>query len=225
MNLKNKNCGHCGLDMGPTRKLYHPECLPAVRAAAQLAKRKCGRCKKIRAASSFVNDSTRVDGKYPWCIDCQKTGFQAGKLQSSDEELNGHMCPLCDTEIRGHKNRRFCSTKCKDRVAALRKKFGLNVEQYRKMVEATNGHCPLCNCRVRKWAVDHNHQTGLVTGVVCTACNVGILAASRHEPARAEALARYLASTPAEKLGIVVQVPEAYKNPQSNLQKTWNFKR
>lgn len=216
-----KACGQCGLPLDNHRRTYHEACLPAARAAAQLAKRRCGRCRKTRAASKFVNDATRPDGKFPWCVDCQAAGFASGRFQNPEHELNGNVCPLCDTPIRGHRNRKFCSAKCKDRVKALGQKFGLAVEEYKALVAATGGFCPLCRCRPRMWAVDHNHRTGLVTGVVCTGCNVGLLAASRHDIERVEALAAYLTQTPAQRLGITACVPEEYKPATSQLHKIW----
>lgn len=220
-----KLCGHCGELLDNHRRSYHVECLPAVKAAAQLARRRCGRCRKTKAASKFVNDATRADGKFPWCYDCQRTGLAVGRFQDSEAELNGHVCPLCDTPIRGHKNRRFCSAKCKDRVSALSKRFGLTVQQYRALVDATNGVCPLCNCHPKYWAVDHDHRTGLVTGVVCTPCNIGILASSRHDLDRVQRALAYLTLTPATRLGITARAPEGKKADASNLHKMWNHRK
>lgn len=214
-------CGQCGEVLLSTRAKYHPECLPAVRAAAQSAQKRCGRCKVSRASSSFVNDATRADGKYPWCVDCQKDSSARRRFQASDEEPNGHVCPLCDTVVRGSKNRRYCSDYCKYRIKSLKRNFGLNVDQYRAMIAATGGSCPLCGCRPSKWVVDHDHATGLITGVVCTPCNVGILAHSRHDVARVDALRAYLVDTPAQRIGIVLEVPEHYRNTRSNIHKVW----
>jgi hypothetical protein len=222
MAAQRKLCGHCDKPLDNHRRTYHVECLSAVKAAAQLARRRCSRCRKTKAASKFSNDATRADGKFPWCIECQLDGKAAQRFQDSGAELNGHVCPMCDTPVRGHRNRRFCSAKCKDRVAALKKRFGLSVEQYRALVAATGGRCPICACTPRMWHVDHDHRTSLVTGVVCQGCNVGPLAASQHKVERVQALLAYLEHTPAAQLGIEAYAPEeASRTP--NLQGIWGY--
>lgn len=216
-----KHCAQCQGEMENYRWTYHPECREAAKAAAQLARRRCPRCRKTRAASKFANDASRHDGKFPWCVDCQTAGVAAGRFQSADDTPNGHECPVCDTMIRGHKNRRFCSSTCRNRSNQLGKRFSLTVAQYRALVAATGGTCPLCTSRPRVWAVDHDHQTGLVMGVVCTGCNVQILAASKHDLARARALVVYLENSPASQLGIVARAPEGAHRP-SEIHKIWN---
>lgn len=170
-------------------------------AAAPAARVRCPKCKKVKAPSNFSNDVTRASGKFPWCKACQLVGNRKA-FQDADAPLNGKICPLCDTEIRGHINRRFCSTRCKDRVQKLRLKYGLTPEQYRALVAQAEGRCPICKRRPTLWHVDHNHKTGLATGVVCGACNVGALAFTYHDPEMVRRLLAYLEATPASRLGI-----------------------
>lgn len=183
----------------------------------------CARCGTEKAAYAFDQDSSRANGRYPWCKLCRKK-YSPARQQDIEAELNGHVCPLCDTPIRGHLNRRFCSAYCKERVASLKTKFALSVDQYRALVDATGGRCPICKCRTKKWAVDHNHDTGRVTGVVCTGCNIGLLAFSKHAPDLVESLLGYLQETPAEKLGCAVKVPDdpnGTRRGKSQLHKKW----
>ena len=45
------------------------------------------------------------------------------------------------------------------------------------MNEAQNGVCAICgevNVAGRRLAVDHNHETGQVRGLLCCSCNRGI---------------------------------------------------
>jgi len=68
----------------------------------------------------------------------------------------------------------------KDRLIAG--KYGLTVEAYQQMLEATEGRCPICDvelvfegsnrrCESRA-CVDHDHKTGKVRGIVCSRCNL-----------------------------------------------------
>lgn len=179
---------------------------------------RCKKCRKVRPISRFSRDASRPSGFFPWCMDCQKTS--TSKFQNPDDQLNGHVCALCDTPVRGHANRRFCSETCRNRVAGLRKRFNLDVADYRRLVEATGGRCPICQKRATQWHVDHDHTTGLVTGVVCGGCNVGPLAYSLHSIELVERLLAYLRETPAVRLGIVAI---ANRDEPSLLHKRWSF--
>lgn len=79
------------------------------------------------------------------------------------------------------------------------RKFGLTYEQYEEMFRAQDGVCAIClkaetalaSGKIRALAVDHDHATGVVRGLLCDRCNraIGFLA---DDPLRAESLARYL---------------------------------
>lgn len=61
---------------------------------------------------------------------------------------------------------------------ALKKKYGLSLEDYYLMLAGQEGRCAICGDEfgeIRKHIhVDHNHETGEVRGLLCQACNVSI---------------------------------------------------
>jgi len=65
---------------------------------------------------------------------------------------------------------------------ALRESFGISLEQYQKMHDEQDGKCKICcqpetqmrNGKVRALAVDHDHKTGKIRGLLCSDCNTGI---------------------------------------------------
>lgn len=183
-------------------------------------RRRCKRCKKVHATSKFSNDKTRADGKFPWCMRCQKENQLP--FQNPDDPLNGHICPMCDTPCRGHANRRFCSRGCKERKQGLKINYGLTPQQYKTMVADTGGTCPICGKHPTQWQVDHDHRTGKITGVVCAACNVGALAMTYHDTAFVKRLLDYLKKPPAERVGVHVTAPKTHP---SKLHKRWQFPR
>lgn len=185
---------------------------------------RCKKCKKVKPLSRFSHDSSRPSGYFPWCMDCQAKGVRAGAWQNPEDELNGHVCPMDDTPIRGHRNRRFCSNSCKDRASTLRNKYNLSPAQYRELIANTGGKCPICGDTPTSWQVDHNHSTGKVTGVVCIGCNVGVLAYSNHSIEYVKSLLAYLSETPAERAGIDARVPPEY-DQKSNIHKRWKHGR
>lgn len=63
----------------------------------------------------------------------------------------------------------------------LRKLYGITVEDYEEMLDAQGGVCAICGGNNEghlrknlKLAVDHNHETGRVRGLLCDKCNRGI---------------------------------------------------
>ena len=60
-------------------------------------------------------------------------------------------------------------------IHRLKNNFGLTLTQYESMLIAQNGHCACCPTTPaenhRKLAVDHDHETGQVRGLLCVKCN------------------------------------------------------
>ena len=51
------------------------------------------------------------------------------------------------------------------------RKYGLNREDYVAMYNTLEGACPLCNKWYEDLAVDHDHTTGKIRGLLCISCN------------------------------------------------------
>lgn len=73
----------------------------------------------------------------------------------------------------------------KARDGRLKRVYGISGETFLSMIEAQNLQCPLCQQPLdinenngrqkgRKPHVDHCHNTGVVRGVLCYKCNVGL---------------------------------------------------
>lgn len=211
-NEKQRVCRRCDAPLAiGWRKFTCPTCW-------NTPDQRCKRCKKVKPLSNFSRDSTRPSGFFPWCMTCQGEGVRAGAFQNPQDPLNGNTCAVDDTPIRGHANRRFCSNTCKDRASSLKEKYNLTVEQFRLMVSATGGICPICQKRPTEWHVDHHHRTGVVFGIVCSMCNVRSIAYTYHDVDLARRLVSYYENSPAEQLGIRVLANVAR---QSALDKVW----
>lgn len=57
----------------------------------------------------------------------------------------------------------------------LKKKYGITVEQYDEILKSQYGSCAICD-RIFdiNLAVDHNHETGKIRGLLCFVCNVTV---------------------------------------------------
>ena len=64
----------------------------------------------------------------------------------------------------------------------LLNRFGISLNEYSKMYMDQGGKCAICNGtdagtrngKEKTFAVDHDHKTGKVRGLLCEACNTGI---------------------------------------------------
>lgn len=59
----------------------------------------------------------------------------------------------------------------------LKRKFQITLEQYDQMFEKQHGVCKICNkinTNGERLAVDHNHITGKIRGLLCSRCNNGL---------------------------------------------------
>jgi len=62
--------------------------------------------------------------------------------------------------------------------ADLKRKFKITIEEYVLMFEKQNGCCKICGTHQSKLkralAVDHNHNTNEIRGLLCDTCNKGL---------------------------------------------------
>lgn len=108
--------------------------------------RRCKDCGRPKPLSSFYTHTRR-------------TGKQAGQTHYSS------YCRKCD-------NKRSIKYA---RSQRLRKRYGMVDSDYEAMLAAQGGGCRICgrqNEAGRNWlAIDHDHRTGAVRGLLCDRCN------------------------------------------------------
>ena len=118
---------------------------------------------------------------------------------------------VCGTELTG-RQRKWCSEQCqKDgaRADRLAKIFDLTPQEYKKILDEQGGGCAVCERPPERiaLAVDHDHHTKWVRGILCTTCNLRVIARHR-DPRILQRAADYLADPPARRaLGRDVVAP------------------
>lgn len=82
--------------------------------------------------------------------------------------------------------------------------YDISAEEYKILYEAQGGRCAICRRATgatRKLAVDHDHKTGKVRGLLCKPCNrYGLGFFARDNPEVLERAAAYLRNPPADAI-------------------------
>lgn len=147
--------------------------------------RKCGRCRAIKPIGGFNRNRRALRGYQRICRKCQ------------DEHIN--------TFDERHPGRRLQSIKDWNEHTGKERRlfydYGLTRELYEEMLANQGGVCAICGCpersitkkggKVRALAVDHDHATGEVRGLLCGMCNNG-LGNFKDNPALLESAIQYL---------------------------------
>ena len=126
------------------------------------------------------------------CKDCLDEGITTNRPAP-------HPGPRCATHFRLQKRTRSEGAWAK----RIEETYGLSVEEYYAIHEAQGGRCYICqraNGSVRRLAVDHDHDTGLVRGLLCKPCNRNVLGHARDDIEYFERAITYLQSPPARQV-------------------------
>lgn len=64
------------------------------------------------------------------------------------------------------------------RKSKLKVYYGMSLEDYNRMLRQQDGGCAICKTDIPggkgRFAVDHCHETGLIRGLLCNRCNIGL---------------------------------------------------
>lgn len=66
------------------------------------------------------------------------------------------------------------------------RKYGLTLDSFLALLDAQHGKCAICDRKEevninRAMAIDHDHQTGKVRGLLCMSCNI-MLGKAKDDP-------------------------------------------
>jgi hypothetical protein len=93
---------------------------------------------------------------------------------------------------------RACSS-AKTHAATIAKTYGITGDEYEALLRAQGGRCAICRARPKskRLAVDHDHKTGAVRGLLCSRCNHDLMGSAWDSLALASALWHYMNTPPA----------------------------
>jgi hypothetical protein len=132
--------------------------------------KQCSKCGEQKPLDQFYKASRNKDGRTNDCGDCRR---EYNLARYHREKSTGN--PERNAKRRKRKSYRSYS---------LRKRYGITVEQYDQLVAKQNNRCAICQQpeqqtdprygTLLELAVDHDHNTGQIRGLLCSACNTAI---------------------------------------------------
>lgn len=102
----------------------------------------CKKCNEAKVIWKFNLDSSRKDKVHPYCRECQKDSKALTAINA--------------------RNRRLLTF------------YGITLSEYNDLLASQDGHCAMCPAAPqpeKNLAVDHDHISGAVRGLLCLPCN------------------------------------------------------
>lgn len=132
--------------------------------------KRCTKCGETKPLSEFSKKTASPDGLRWWCKTCTAI-YQRQYLARNREKRAAYQ-----------------------REYYILYTYGLTMADYNAMLKTQGGVCAICGeaqQEDRHLAIDHDHETNEIRGLLCDACNVG-LGSFRDDPAFLRSAADYL---------------------------------
>lgn len=157
---------------------------------------RCIKCQQDKPETEFnLGTGKNRNGKRSTCRSCTTAYMKAYyaehgermREQARDNYQNNRDRRLETTREWVKKNPR----RVKDNL--LKWSFGISLEQYEQLLESQNGVCGICKKPPKRihLAVDHDHDTGAIRGLLCTHCNT-VIGFAKDDPSILESAIDYL---------------------------------
>lgn len=115
--------------------------------------RKCTICKIEKSIDNFYKDSGKTLGYGYKCKPCHDKEWRKRQaVRMADPEDHAYLM----------RNRYFYT---------LKMKYGVTRDQFEDMIKKQDNRCAICLKILKKFVIDHNHETGKVRGILCWSCN------------------------------------------------------
>lgn len=178
--------------------------------------KRCSRCEKEKSLDDFGNNSKGKFGKMAACKECEnirrseyrkahpekrRVYNKAYREKNKDKRNAYEKLYRQKSKASPKKDSQRIHEAFRSRKSRLKHIFGITIEEYKNMLEAQDGVCAICknpevvhnkHGTLRSLAVDHDHQTGKVRGLLCHRCNtrLGIVEDTTYMSAATEYLNR-----------------------------------
>jgi hypothetical protein len=147
--------------------------------------KQCRRCNKTKPLSEYHKHKQMRDGHINVCRDCRSTYCYGWKNENRQvvktKKAKYHFERKDDINKLRREDRKANPSKYKEQN--LRYFYGITISDYNKMLDEQKGVCRICknpelskhkNGKIRDLAVDHDHKTKKIRGLLCSMCNMGL---------------------------------------------------
>lgn len=150
----------------------------------------CGRCKETKTMGDFHKTTKTKDGVQWQCKACDKLGHAARylvhkeKIKAQNDKYKLENKEKLGAAAKEWKKNNPDKVKKYQRISNLRTLFGIEVEDYERMLKDQDGKCAICRQpetfihhqtnEIANLAVDHCHTTGNIRKLLCKSCNNGL---------------------------------------------------
>lgn len=165
-------CKSCDRNLGIAMRERHRNSEPVIPET-----KKCCRCKKVLPIGSFTKLSSSKDGHRCDCKACnnaKQTKYRREypeKVRISKKRAYSKW-KKNQTEADRKKKRKY------HRTHKLKTKYGITLAQFNWLLEKQKFLCAICSKKIdpdsRQTAIDHDHETGEIRGILCRSCNRGL---------------------------------------------------
>jgi len=161
------------MQVGLTRYFSGSKCVNGHVAERQTTNGACIPCMRGRQKIARNTESYR-----------QRHRKQARKLYRADEltRLRQKFYALKNASKKASWGARYRQSPAgvkQGRKRHLRLKYSIKQQCYEKLLRAQDGRCAICSTQNpgkgrKHFAVDHNHKTGAIRGLLCNTCNISL---------------------------------------------------
>jgi hypothetical protein len=146
-----------------------------------VSERTCTKCGEVKPATAEHFNKHRK-GLRPECRECQKAYGRAYKAANKAriDAKNAAYRAARRALLSSKQAERYSLDRerflAQHRANSLLRDYGLSVEDYVAILESQGGVCAYCQAEPgnKSLAVDHDHETGAVRGLLCGPCNTAL---------------------------------------------------
>jgi hypothetical protein len=127
----------------------------------------CASCGVSKTLDEYWNHSTGKYGKRSRCKDCVSAENAEHLRRKLEKEPDYNRNRVREWSFRANNKRR----------SNLATRYGITLEMYESMLAKQGGKCAICGGQMdenKRSAVDHDHTTGEVRGILHCKCNTAI---------------------------------------------------
>lgn len=170
-------------------------------AGMELIPKQCLKCSEVKPPECFSPDKRRADWLQGQCKACRAVDEEGRRQRATPERVaekvewarRDYACKRARKRayLADWKERNQERVREMHRASQYRKRYGITIADFDLRLAEQGGRCAVCReIFVSRPHVDHDHASGVVRGLLCAACNLGVGVIER--PGFCDAVAAYL---------------------------------